>query len=572
MKRLQQAFVLSALMVCVATVAWSQTVTQEKKPTLASVAGRVTFGDKPLPKAIITLQPTGGGGSGNTPARAYADAQGNYVLTSVPEGSYRLMASYPGYVSAGDMNGFNSGIPIIIEEGETIGNMDFELKRGGVITGRITDAGGRPVIGMNVLLSRIDEQGRETGGYFPNLYPQMLQTDDRGEYRIYGVPAGRYKVGVGAGRTTSLPMRNGFFVPTYYPGVTETAKAEVLEVTEGSEIDNVNISFSSPETTYIAVGRVLDAVSGKPVAGVYSAFGLITNLDAMQRIFTERFGNTATSTTGEFKLEGLTPGRYAAFLSTQTPFGNQENYYSKPVVFEVKDTDVSGIEIKAFRGASLSGTVVFEGNDPAKLMQQLAPFSVSANKVTDDRKEISVHSPSTSPVRVLPDGSFILPNVEPGNLYLNVHSSKAPQQIQTVRLEVNGEDRRRGFEVKSGEQVTGVRVVLAQRAGVIRGSVKIENGTLPENTRLTASLHRNGNPPPSVNGAEIDSLGRFQFQGLETGDYEVVVQVTPVMSNPPSPTPPAMPRIKPVKQAVRVTNGAEARVTLILDLSPSTDR
>ena len=46
----------------------------------------------------------------------------------------------------------------------------------------------------------------------------------------------------------------------------------------------------------------------------------------------------------------------------------------------------------------------------------------------------------------------------------------------------------------------------------------------------------------------------------------------PAMSYPPPPTPPVMPHIRPVKQTIRVTNGAEARVSLVLDLSPPTDR
>jgi hypothetical protein len=43
-------------------------------------------------------------------------------------------------------------------------------------------------------------------------------------------------------------------------------------------------------------------------------------------------------------------------------------YYSDEVVFDVTDQDVSGLEIRARRGASLSGVVVIEGaRDPSVL-------------------------------------------------------------------------------------------------------------------------------------------------------------------------------------------------------------
>src|SRR5207244_12335072 len=67
-----------------------------------------------------------------------------------------------------------------------------------VITGRVTDAENKPVVEERVSLQSVDENGAPSRfGVFSSPNDQMYQTDDRGIYRIYGLPAGRYKVSVG---------------------------------------------------------------------------------------------------------------------------------------------------------------------------------------------------------------------------------------------------------------------------------------------------------------------------------------------------------------------------------------
>jgi hypothetical protein len=68
-------------------------------------------------------------------------------------------------------------------------------------------------------------------------------TDDRGVYRAYGLPAGRYKVKVGdpsTGRTKVLFGRAPL-PESYHPGVTNRSKAEVVEVAAGSEATDIDI-------------------------------------------------------------------------------------------------------------------------------------------------------------------------------------------------------------------------------------------------------------------------------------------------------------------------------------------
>src|SRR5260370_30269392 len=89
------------------------------------------------------------------------------------------------------------GQTVILGEGERVENINFPLVRGGVITGKVIDADGRPVIQQQVSLYRVDafEQPSQQRGLTYAI--SSLSTDDRGIYRMFGIAAGRYKIAAG---------------------------------------------------------------------------------------------------------------------------------------------------------------------------------------------------------------------------------------------------------------------------------------------------------------------------------------------------------------------------------------
>src|SRR5207253_2130930 len=88
------------------------------------------------------------------------------------------------------------------------------------------------------------------------------------------------------------------------------------------------------------------------------------------------YGGLSTDTRGEFKFDGLGPGRYGAYVASEY---DGSDFYSDPAYFEVVDRDVGGVEIKAIRGLTLSGVVVAEGD--VQRAAQLAGLRVSANSI-----------------------------------------------------------------------------------------------------------------------------------------------------------------------------------------------
>src|SRR6185369_8054343 len=165
--------------------------------------------------------------------------------------------------------------------GETVEGIDIGLVRGGVITGRVTDASGQPLIQEGVRLTALDESGKKLRGNmtYVNLpYGFMMTTDDRGVYRLFGVPPGRYIVSAG------VDIRHGYTgagnVPSYYPityhpDVADDSRATVIEVTSGGEATGVDIVLGRSAKTYSATGRIIDAETGRPVPGLDFGYGTL---------------------------------------------------------------------------------------------------------------------------------------------------------------------------------------------------------------------------------------------------------------------------------------------------------
>jgi len=192
------------------------------------------------------------------------------------------------------------------------------------------------------------------------------QTDDRGVYRIYGLSPGSYRVSVGqtaagAGGVNIVGLGGGQYAKTYYPGVTEESKATLIEINEGTEATNIDITPGKSASGFAVSGRVVDAESGKPVASSFISYSSINEQN--QRTGGINFSPTQTDANGKFRLEGMQPGHYAASVMG---IGQENSSYSDSAPFDISDSDVTGIEIKVRRGATIEGVAVIENNaDPA---------------------------------------------------------------------------------------------------------------------------------------------------------------------------------------------------------------
>jgi protocatechuate 3,4-dioxygenase beta subunit len=334
-----------------------------------------------------------------TIAKTTTDDDGNYKLSGLTAGQFTILPLTKSYVVPNGTGFKEPGQSVNVTEGETITKIDFTLVRGGVITGRITDSEGHPLIGERV--SIVPKDTSEDSGQRYMLGGTRHQTDDRGIYRIYGLAPGNYTVSVGqasasGGAASIMGMGGSQFLKTYFPGVEDKTRATIIEVKEGSEIKNVDIAVNKAGSGFAVSGRVIDAESGAPIASAYIGHSI---LDASgQPVGGMNFTGNQSDANGKFRLEGLRPGRYSVYTF---PAGQQSSDYSDPIMFEVADGDVTGVEIKVRRGATINGVAVIENNsDPAvtALLQTVTVYSYVY------RKGAGGPSYAVSPIGA--DGSF----------------------------------------------------------------------------------------------------------------------------------------------------------------------
>ncbi|HJQ31599.1 MAG TPA: carboxypeptidase regulatory-like domain-containing protein [Pyrinomonadaceae bacterium] len=547
------AFALLAAL-CLAHATAPSVTAQKEAP--ASVSGRVRDGERGAAGVNVVLL------SSDSPriqqvARARTDADGHYLLSNVAPGRYQIMPVAPVYVlNDAPVEMWPPGRPLTLLAGENVSDVDFSVERGGVITGRVTDEGGNPVIAEPVNVEPADDKTpRATRGF---LDQRGRQTDDRGIYRVYGLAPGRYRVSVGtAGENGAVGYgRRKVFERTYYPGVTEKEQARLVELKAGEESTDVDIAIGRAIKTYRASGRFVFADTGQPAPGISFGYSIT---DGTGRMVGGFGGGMTTNERGEFYTEQLAPGRYYVFAAPN--WNAPSELYSDAVGFEVTNADVTGLVVPLKRGASVSGSVTVEGvTDRALLTKLLSQVRVYGWVDTGDR---SMPMNGTRPSPLNPDGTFVITGLRPGKLRLFFNEGEATKSLSLMRVELNGAPvGNDGIPVTEGAQVTGARIRLNYGTAVIRGQVNFVNGTPPPNARILVMAHAilPGASAGEMSSspwrrAEADVRGIFRLEGLPAGEYDLIVNVVNAGNRP----------VGPVRQRVTVADGAEVSVTPTID-------
>src|SRR5262249_21557268 len=122
----------------------AQSQAAESKAGTATVSGRVILKGEPARGVMVILQPQNQ--SPFDAPRARTDESGRFHFTGLPAGRYSVSAAAPGYASPEDSSLPSRGKTLTLADGERVENVDLEIKRGGVIAGRVADSQGRPVI------------------------------------------------------------------------------------------------------------------------------------------------------------------------------------------------------------------------------------------------------------------------------------------------------------------------------------------------------------------------------------------------------------------------------------------
>lgn len=535
---------IACILLILAVAACSHAQISAAKEQTASISGKVTLKNKGVAGIVVVANLTSySGGSQRPRHRATTDNEGNYRITDLPAGNYHVYPLAPALA----VNKAEAKRSLTIAAGESVRDVDFVMLRGGVITGRITHADGQPLVEESVSVVSIENQPN----VFPSHYSGNVLTDDRGIYRAFGLRSGKYRVFVGQPARGLPGYIRQTVRQTFYPSVTEIDKATVIEITEGSEIVDIDIITEGVNATFTVSGRIIDS-AGKPVPkgilGVQQREGNSTMSST---------GGTVSNSKGEFKLQNVLPGKYTLFFAPP----ENSSLRAEPIPLQVIDSDVTGLELKTRMGASLSGTVVVEG-PYEKSVGMFKGLHVYAWYPSSDSES------GARSVEVGPDGSFKLLGMGAGNAHLNFsysHDSDA-QQFQIMHVEHNGELLSSGLSIKEGEQVDGIRIVTKylKLTGAIRGEVKIENGELSPTGRIGVWLtpaDQSKTSNTSIPSPHVDSRGHFLLERLPAGTYVIRAGAFEMSGSKRL-------GVEGPRQVITVNENAVTEVTLTIKLKP----
>jgi hypothetical protein len=315
----------------------------------SSISGvvRDTGTGAPVADAGVSLRLPGG-----QSAACHVDAQGQYTLTGLPAGTYRVNASGP--LEKGQTLAPQQDKTVTLRTGQILTSVDFRLPSMGVIGGRVLDENDQPISGAQVALV---EKRYDHGALRYPLAGGRAQTDEAGVYRLTGIPAGEvFVVETQAPRTTAPGDSPA---DTFYPQALSAELAAEIVLSPGETRNGVDIRRAK-----LPAYCVDGVVEGAPESGldleVQDAVVVNSLLHAAQH-------NSAgkTKPDGTFRVCGLHRGQYLFTANGSSPGAGQPPFLAGGTV-EVTDDDVSDVKLPHASMSAISAEFVWDGDPSAQ--------------------------------------------------------------------------------------------------------------------------------------------------------------------------------------------------------------
>ncbi|HVO62832.1 MAG TPA: carboxypeptidase regulatory-like domain-containing protein [Terriglobales bacterium] len=506
---------------------------EEKSVPLCSVSGRVVSAveGSPLKSARLVLMPEHRDESRD--AQVYAassDSDGRFILKDVPAGRYNFFVARTGYVDQRyKADGASRGAVLALQSGQRVEDVLFRMVLAAVITGRINDEDGEPMANMQVVaLQRPEEDEAEDNPWMRKgeLTPVgAAQTDDRGQFRIFGLKPAEYYVrsidefmppNIAAPVGENWIARESLgsqYAPVYYPGVTQVGQAQAVPVTAGEE---AQVDFIMRRAKLVEVSGHVIGVDGKSCTDCY------ISLDEQE---SSGYGiGHETDTDGNFKIRGVAPGTYTLFAESQSSLDGQ-NYHARQKL-EVGSDNIDSVTLALGRGTKISGRIASAGTRTVNFERM---FLYLASADGDEQP-----GGWTRPKK---DGSFSFVDVPDGSYTLEVSNRDPDWYVKSAGAGAQ-DILNDGLQVEKGQPGGSIAVVISNVGAQLDGSVTQDDKPQPAvRVRLTPEPETAYNRD-RVKITNTDQSGRFSFTGIAPGRYRVVAKmvsgegVKPAVSNP----------------------------------------
>jgi hypothetical protein len=490
---------------------------------------------------------------------ASTNSNGVFEFTELPAARYTLTASKTGYLTLqyGQRRPLEPGKPIDLAAGQTLNSLDFTLPRGSVITGRVVDEFGEPVPDASVQAMRFQYMGGQR-----QLVPagRMAQTDDIGQFRVFGLAPGDYYVaatvrsqglgqaiaaevvdrvqsgnaaaGVAVDVASSLPgtfvtgtsdgnfqffggepVESTGYAPTYYPGTTNASEAQRITVGVSEEVPGVSFSLSPVRLARIS-GTALDSEGGLLGRG---AIMLRPSRGGPVLLRGNVSGGAVVN--GRFSIGGVPPGDYLLQVRTAGPNRIEGEFASVPI--SVAGNDIAGLVVSMSKGGTMAGRVILSGSN------QAAESSSLQINVTSTDVSLTSSGPGIAGgfanTRASSTGAFELRGLS-GMVLFRVNPLPPGWTLKAVRFD--GTDITDvPYEFKGGEALSGLEIELTDKMTQINGRVTSSRGEPVTEYAVVvfAETSDRWNPPSRfVHTGRPDQEGRFQIRNVPPGRYLAV--------------------------------------------------
>lgn len=455
---------------------------------------------EPLKNARIRLQSQD---DHNESHSVTSDAAGRFELKGIPPGRYRLVVKRDGFISQayGQRKPDDPGTILALRPGTTMKDLLFRMIPWAVISGRVINDDGDPLPWVQVHAMRESYFGGKRSLFTDTTVP----TNDRGEYRLFGLRPGRYLIQAdyrpdeqmtGNGE---IQMRDDAestgYVPTYFPAGSDPVRASSLTVTAGEEIPGIEILMRRVEVFSIR-GRIM-LVGARRSSGGFTASLLPRDnfyaLPSRDAIIDDK--------TGTFVIHDVIPGSYGLTAHTSEDGKKFQAYQN----IDLGNADLDGVNLALQSGTTLSGRIIWEG----------------APQLEGNRLMIFLHAPAmVTRAAVSPGWTFLLPEVYDVPYNPNLYGLGKDCYVKAIRY---------SSSVSPDDPITPVRgsnatldITVSSRGARAQGTVASSEGLpaagvyvvlVPDAAHRTAHrLYKSG---------VTDQLGRFDIHGIPPGDYKL---------------------------------------------------
>jgi protocatechuate 3,4-dioxygenase beta subunit len=467
--------------------------------TVDGIVVKSTTGEG-IKRVTVQLNPLSGGQQSYS---AITENNGRFVIRDIAPGRYAIYASGNGYVEQAAENGKGSSQTRILNlsPGENTTGLAFRLVPPGVITGTVYDEDGEPVVSAQVRAMRVSG----SGAHRPVGESGSEQTNDLGEYRIWGLQRGKYLVAATyqAPESGQPQPTDQVYLPTFHPSTPDASQATAVDVQPGSETSGVDVDLRQAHAVAVR-GRVMVDAPLKTLRGVFVSVLPRTAEGNYSSSNYGSYGGSVQDDSGNFEIRGVPPGPYNVVAF----WNDGRRQLGAKVPIDVSSANLDDVTVLLTNPITLAGRFRVEGR----------------NQFDFTRLGLVLQSTDTTGgsdgARIKPDGTFIIPAVFDGNYRVRVYGFPAEYYVKSAQ-QGRTEVLLSGLTVSRSQPPSPLEITLSPDGGRVEGTVVRDQN--PVGGALVVLVpdppHRDNDQMYSMKTA--DGLGRFSLLGLPPGDFKL---------------------------------------------------